>query len=108
MPEEVNSKEMGALHRFLFFFLKDTAPTEIYPLPLHAALPILGIGVTGARALVGALFVCFSAANGAGPAQHAAISAFAEAASRLYRGGRDLPVYADQPAVATQIGRAHV
>src|SRR2546428_8553776 len=24
-----------------FFFLNDTAPTEIYPLPLHAALPIL-------------------------------------------------------------------
>src|SRR2546429_9013801 len=24
----------------VFFFLKDTAPTEIYPLPLHAALPI--------------------------------------------------------------------
>src|SRR2546422_7610829 len=23
-----------------FFFLNDTAPTEIYPLPLHAALPI--------------------------------------------------------------------
>src|SRR3712207_7959041 len=25
----------------LFFFLNDTATTEIYPLPLHAALPIL-------------------------------------------------------------------
>src|SRR2546430_17162789 len=24
----------------LFFFFNDTAPTEIYPLPLHAALPI--------------------------------------------------------------------
>src|SRR2546422_7711082 len=24
----------------LFFFLNDTAPTEIYPLPLHDALPI--------------------------------------------------------------------
>src|SRR3982751_3080063 len=25
---------------FFFFFLKDPAPTEIYPLPLHAAFPI--------------------------------------------------------------------
>ena len=25
---------------FVFFFLNDTATTEIYPLPLHAALPI--------------------------------------------------------------------
>src|SRR5256885_14456078 len=25
---------------FLFFFFNDTPPTEIYPLPLHAALPI--------------------------------------------------------------------
>src|SRR5260370_10870177 len=25
---------------YFFFFLKDPAPTEIYPLPLHAALPI--------------------------------------------------------------------
>src|SRR2546430_7189517 len=25
---------------FLFFFFNDTAPTEIYPLPLHDALPI--------------------------------------------------------------------
>src|SRR2546422_4948011 len=26
---------------FFFFFFNDTAPTEIYPLPLHDALPIL-------------------------------------------------------------------
>src|ERR1039457_7375296 len=26
----------------LFFFFNDTAPTEIYPLPLHDALPIFG------------------------------------------------------------------
>src|SRR5256885_17220116 len=26
---------------FFFFFFKDTATTEFYPLPLHAALPIL-------------------------------------------------------------------
>src|SRR2546430_17392613 len=26
---------------FLFFFLNDPPPTEIYPLPLHDALPIL-------------------------------------------------------------------
>src|SRR5256885_2762632 len=25
---------------FFFFFFNDTPPTEIYPLPLHAALPI--------------------------------------------------------------------
>src|SRR2546427_5409089 len=28
------------LPSFLFFFFNDTATTEIYPLPLHAALPI--------------------------------------------------------------------
>src|SRR2546430_11426819 len=27
---------------FFFFFFNDTAPPEIYPLPLHDALPILG------------------------------------------------------------------
>src|SRR2546430_17266817 len=27
-------------HRFCFFFLNDTATTEIYPLSLHDALPI--------------------------------------------------------------------
>src|SRR2546422_10842356 len=29
-----------------FFFLNDTAPTEIYPLPLHDALPISSWGST--------------------------------------------------------------
>src|SRR5256885_16435891 len=28
------------LHSFFFFFLNDTAPPEISPLPLHAAFPI--------------------------------------------------------------------
>src|SRR2546429_7357465 len=28
---------------FFFFFLNDTAPPEIYTLPLHAALPISGL-----------------------------------------------------------------
>src|SRR5256885_8595288 len=28
---------------FFFFFLNDTPPTEIYPLPLPAALPILAL-----------------------------------------------------------------
>src|SRR5256886_16377549 len=28
---------------FLFFFLNDPPPTEIYPLPLHDALPILSL-----------------------------------------------------------------
>src|SRR3712207_9450090 len=28
----------------LFFFFKDPAPTEIYPLPHHAALPLSGEG----------------------------------------------------------------
>src|ERR1035437_2987535 len=29
---------------FFFFFFNDSAPTEIYPLPLHAALPIWATG----------------------------------------------------------------
>src|SRR5256885_5993537 len=34
------SKETGLRQRYFFFFLKDPPPTEIYPLPLPAALPI--------------------------------------------------------------------
>src|SRR5437868_10054109 len=36
------------LVRFLFFFFNDTAPTEIYTLSLHDALPIFGAGAVGA------------------------------------------------------------
>src|SRR2546427_5153592 len=32
---------------FSFFFLNDTAPTEIYPLPLHDALPISALPAAG-------------------------------------------------------------
>src|SRR5256886_9506919 len=39
---------MDHVHREFFFFLNDPAPTEIYTLPLHDALPIY---VEGARAL---------------------------------------------------------
>src|SRR5256886_11461113 len=31
---------IGSLGSFIFFFLKDPPPPEIYPLPLHDALPI--------------------------------------------------------------------
>src|SRR2546422_5109512 len=31
---------LRSLFFFFFFFLNDPAPTEIYPLPLHDALPI--------------------------------------------------------------------
>src|SRR2546426_1700928 len=35
---------------FFFFFFNDTAPTEIYPLPLHDALPIYpGVGEDAAE-----------------------------------------------------------
>src|ERR1051326_1473258 len=34
---------------FLFFFFNDTATTEIYPLPLHAALPIYSAAAAPAR-----------------------------------------------------------
>src|ERR1041385_3946040 len=37
---------------FFFFFFNDTAPTEIYPLPLHAALPI----ASASRSLVPTYF----------------------------------------------------
>src|SRR3712207_8708264 len=36
----------------VFFFFNDTATTEIYPLSLHDALPICGLGVLGARQVV--------------------------------------------------------
>src|SRR2546429_8814190 len=35
---------MVSLLCFFFFFFNDPAPTEIYPLPLPAALPIWGFG----------------------------------------------------------------
>src|SRR3990172_6787245 len=39
--EEHTSELQSPLHiLFLFFFFNDTAPTEIYPLSLHDALPI--------------------------------------------------------------------
>src|SRR2546421_8107679 len=37
----------------LFFFLNDTAPTKIYPLSLHAALPIFPEGLRERRPVVG-------------------------------------------------------
>src|ERR1039457_3494167 len=36
---------------FFFFFFNDGAPTEIYPLPLHAALPIFGRAIFWGRRL---------------------------------------------------------
>src|SRR3712207_7780692 len=38
----------------VYFFFNDTAPTEIYPLPLHDALPVsLGVHDVGRVAVVG-------------------------------------------------------
>src|SRR5256884_4253519 len=34
------SNSRNIIFIFFFFFFNDPAPTEIYPLPLHAALPI--------------------------------------------------------------------
>src|SRR5216683_67026 len=39
-PRYVGYDERGPLTEALFFFFNDTAPTEIYTLPLHDALPI--------------------------------------------------------------------
>src|SRR2546427_11942766 len=42
--------DQSPLHTFishLFFFFNDTPTTEISPLPLHDALPILKVGQTG-------------------------------------------------------------
>src|SRR2546422_8972840 len=38
---------------FSFFFFNDTAPTEIYTLPLHDALPILLLHAHEIRKLIG-------------------------------------------------------
>src|SRR5256885_15636510 len=43
MFSAINVLFFGVVAHFMysfFFFFNDTAPTEIYPLPLHAALPI--------------------------------------------------------------------
>src|SRR2546422_11335653 len=50
------------LPRRLFFFFNDTAPPEIYPLPLHAALPISDCCPV----------YVFPSRKGAGPARQAA------------------------------------
>src|SRR2546430_10209027 len=42
------------VNHFLFFFFNDTPTTEIYPLPLHDALPISPPTVTASRAGIGA------------------------------------------------------
>src|SRR5256886_16062421 len=39
---------------YFFFFLNDAAPPDIYPLPLHAALPIWGRGGGGGGGARGA------------------------------------------------------
>src|SRR2546426_7825750 len=39
--------------RFFFFFLNDPPPTEIYPLPLHDALPISDPGAAQHRVVPG-------------------------------------------------------
>src|SRR5256886_9503623 len=41
-----------------FFFLNDPAPTEIYTLPLHAALPIYCRPTAGAGALLAMSIIC--------------------------------------------------
>src|SRR5256885_16261559 len=46
-------------HLSFFFFLNDPAPPEIYPLPLHAALPISaggGAGCNRAAEKIGAFY----------------------------------------------------
>src|SRR4029077_18234826 len=40
-----------AVQSLLFFFLNDTAPTEIYTLPLHAALPLSAPAPAGGHRL---------------------------------------------------------
>src|SRR5256885_11105349 len=37
---DIAARSGGRTISFFIFFFKDTAPTEIYPLPLHDALPI--------------------------------------------------------------------
>src|SRR5256885_7123897 len=50
---------------FFFFFFNDTAPTEIYPLPLHDALPILaGATIPNPSATVNATAVRIATSGG--------------------------------------------
>src|SRR2546428_9241960 len=54
-------KARWCLFRFFFFFYNDPAPTEIYPLPLHDALPILSVVVRPSHFVssASALSACF-------------------------------------------------
>src|SRR3712207_9543020 len=61
------------MSHFLFFFFNDTAPTEIYTLSLHDALPICS---STAAALVGTT----GTYNGAGAASSVASGAIAASA----------------------------
>src|SRR5260364_476410 len=50
----------------LFFFFNDTATTAIYPLSLHAALPISGISIRGKMQRRSADAACHLGAAGRG------------------------------------------
>src|SRR3712207_7343079 len=47
----------------IFFFLNDTATTEIYPLPLHDALPICSVSISLER-MVSSAMVMFPRRDG--------------------------------------------
>src|SRR5438094_1579942 len=72
---------MRLLHilHFFFFFFNDTAPTEIYTLSLHDALPIcpMGMGRWVAAAVVGTV-----AMAGCGGSSHKTASTASAAAGR--------------------------
>src|SRR5258706_11002418 len=82
------------LPRLLFFFFNDTAPTEIYPLSLHAALPISlpkgmtqKLGLAAALSLERGLYVLDEPMSGLDPAARVAVKSVL---GRLSREGRTL------------------
>src|SRR5258707_6188229 len=66
---------MDSFCRFFFFFFNDTAPTEIYSLPLHDALPIFPAAVPDRPAVAAADLRRRGLRRPAGGAGHAGLRA---------------------------------
>src|SRR2546421_9896185 len=92
---------------FFFFFFTDTAPTEIYTLPLHDALPISIISQQLAE-----LERILAAGHPAGPTLRAIIVNLVETtaarADQALVGARRGGLHQIDDDRAQQIGRAHV
>src|SRR2546430_17082200 len=90
----------------IFFFLNDTAPTDIYPLPLHAAFPIFYYKKTK-RALV-ELYNRRSSIGLVGSGINVKTGAWTDSTSHIGGGIDSYYEYLLKSWLLFEIGRAHV